>query len=1530
MKKTLLLLLVSVLFSFTGFSQMDKFWSSHNESRASITTDKAVARLSFPKEFKLFNLNIAPLSGELFSIVGNNAARQSTVISLPNVDGQLEQFEVFEASNFEPALQAQFPTIRAYSGKGITDKSATLKLSISPQGIQTMIFRTGTANEFIEPYSQDHTVYAVFKSSRDKGKLPWTCSTDDHALMTDASAQIGNTHRPESSAGELKTMRLAQSCNGEYSNYFLATSAAQVALVLAAYNATLTRCNGVYEKDLALHLNLIANTTDVIYYDPVTDPYTTMANWNAQLQSTLNAVIGAANYDIGHMFGASGGGGNAGCIGCVCNNSNKGSGITSPADGIPMGDNFDIDYVVHEVGHQLGGTHTFSMSIEAGGLTNKEVGSGITIMGYAGITNQDVAPHSIDIFHEVSITQIQNNLATKTCPITTNITAINATPVIAPVINRIIPISTPFALTGSATDANAGDVLTYCWEQNDSGTSATTGTNSVAIPTKTIGPNWLSFSPTTNPTRTCPKLSTILSGLFITPVLPGGDAVANIEALSSVARTLNFRLTVRDNSPYVSSGAIKVGQTAFTDMTVTVDGTSGPFQVTVPNTAVTYPGGSSQTVTWLVNNTTAAPVSCANVNILISTDGGNTFTMLLANTPNDGSEPVTMPATPTTTARIKVESVGNIFFDISNTNFTIAAPVSDFAFGTTTATTSVCPAPATLAVNIPTTQTGGFANPITLAATAGVPAGTTVTFAANPVAPGSTSVATLNNANTLAAGTYVVTVTGTATGASVKTTTITFTITAGAGPVLTTNAASATVCAPATATFTVATAAAPVTYQWQSAPAATPTVFTNIAGATTASYTTVATSAGMNGNVYHCIVSTQCGTTTSANAVLTVNTGAAIITQPTNQTACTGGTATFTAAASGTGVTYQWQSATAAGGPWTNVGTNSTSYTTAPLTVTTPTFYQVVVTTTTCPATVTSNVVTLGVSVTTAINTQPTAQTVCAGATATYTAAAVGTAISYQWQSATAVGGPWTNVGTNSASYTTAATTTGMNGMFFQVVVTGSCNTVTSTPMMLTVNTAAAITTQPTAVILCNGVAATFTAAGSGTGVTYQWQVSTTGIAGTYANVVGGTGATTTSYTTVPTIPSMNGNYYRLVATTTTCAATVNSTAVLLTVNTVAVIGTQPTAQQACIPQTATFNVAATGTGLTYQWQVAQAATPTVFVDITGATSASYTTGASALTMNGNIYRVSILSTCSPTTPTVSNGALLTVTNPVAITLQPTSTSGCIGDNYSFTSNASSPGNNITYQWQTSLTGVAGSFTNIAGANGTAVGTANATYAITAAPSFLNNTYYRVYFSVPCGTGISADTSAAGKLTMSLRPSIVLTRAAVSNINPTVNTTLTTTVSPAGGNFIFNWKKNGVVIPNTLATTSIVVPVDDDGIYTVTLTDPTTGCTSAVSTVTTNTLTSDNLLLDRVFIYPNPVSTIMNVRFNTSNSATRGTMLNIYDEKGARVMSKQYAIVGTLGRMDVDMSRLPEGTYMVYIMDATGKKLATGKVIKVQ
>ncbi len=643
-------------------------WTPNSESLARITPHKAVTRLSFPRVFRLYDLDAEPLRQRLFSIVDSGARAQSVIISLPNANGEMENFEVWEASNFEPDLQAQFPDIRAFSGAGLTDRYATMKLSYSPQGIQATVFRTETETEFIEPYSADLNTYAVFRTSREKGNMPWACSTEEKSLLSSLNKNIPNDYIPSSSTGEVRTMRLAQSCNGEYANFFGATSSAQVALVIAAFNATITRVNGVNEKDLAIHFNLIAGTTSVIYYDPATDPYTTLSSWNAQLQAALTANVGEANYDIGHMFGASGGGGNAGCIGCVCVDGQKGSGITSPADGIPQGDNFDIDYVVHEMGHQLGGNHTFSMTLEGTGV-NKEIGSGITIMGYAGITSQDVAPHSIDTFHEANIAQIQTNLATKTCPVTTVMTA-NHPPVVAPVGNYTIPITTPFTLKGSATDLE-NDPLTYQWEQNDN--STTSGAASIASPTKATGPNWLTFRPSTSGTRTFPQMSTVLAGLFVTPVLPGGDPGTDIEALSSVSRTLNFRLTVRDNNPYVPG--VKTGQTQFTDTVITVSNAGGPFKVTSPNTNVSYTANTFQTITWSVANTTAAPFSVANVKISLSTDGGATFpTVLAASTPNDGTELLQMPNTPTGTARIKVEALGNIFFDVSDANFTIAAP----------------------------------------------------------------------------------------------------------------------------------------------------------------------------------------------------------------------------------------------------------------------------------------------------------------------------------------------------------------------------------------------------------------------------------------------------------------------------------------------------------------------------------------------------------------------------------------------------------------------------------------------------------------------------------------------------------------------------------------------------------------------------------------------------------------------------------------------------------------------------------------
>lgn len=691
--KIVLLIVAIIAVSTLAVAAQEVVWSANNENRAGIVTDKAVQRQTFPKEFKLFDLNIDPLRKELFSIVDSRSAPRSTIISLPNADGNLERFEVFEASNFEPKLQSRFPDIRAYSGRGITDRYATVKLSISPNGVQGTVFRTasgplysGGETEIIEAYSADRTIYAVFKSQRRTKELPWACSTEEHRLFSNWKSQIDAAEVIASNEGTIRVLRLAQSCNGEYSNYFGAFNSSQVALVLAGFNGTLTRANGVYEKDLGVHMDLIPQTTSIIFYDPASDPYTSLSNWNAELAGAIAlAGITPSMYDIGHMFGASGGGGNAGCIGCVCSpNHDKGMGITSPADGIPQGDNFDIDYVVHEVGHQLGANHTFSygqLPVPEDMGQDKEVGSGITIMGYAGITEVDTAPHSIDVFHATSIAQVQANLTNTIpdgvpCPAAPITMTVNHPPVVAAVSNYTIPHTTPFKLTGSATDPD-GDPITYNWEQNDSAlNTGVTVVASNANPAKVIGPNWLSFPSTSSPTKMFPKLSTILAGQFTTSATGTDDAAPLVvEALSSATRDLNFRLTVRDNRPYVPGSAI--AQTQFTDMTVSVTSAAGPFKVTAPDSNVTLNGGAMSTITWLQAGTDLPPISATNVNIRLSTDGGQTFpTVLKSNTPNDGTESVLIPNTPTTTARIMIEAANNIFFDISDANFAIAAPTN--------------------------------------------------------------------------------------------------------------------------------------------------------------------------------------------------------------------------------------------------------------------------------------------------------------------------------------------------------------------------------------------------------------------------------------------------------------------------------------------------------------------------------------------------------------------------------------------------------------------------------------------------------------------------------------------------------------------------------------------------------------------------------------------------------------------------------------------------------------------------------------
>jgi hypothetical protein len=1506
--------------SLISFAQKNYF-SDISESQA---RTGGGTRFILPDKYRSVSMNALEMKNFLWSLPQEASVqnrKMAPVLSIPMPDGRVATFNVWESSIQEPALQAKFADIRTYLGQGISDPYATIRFDYTPRGFHAQVL-TPNGTYYIDPYANGAAAsnYIVYFRTDYTRRKPFECGVTEVALPN--QGRIENTEAA-CLGTQLRTFRLAVACTGEYAQAPGIAAGTNAAILHAAIVTSVNRVVGVYEKEVAIRMVLVANNNLVEFLNAGTDPFTQNNNGGGLLgesQSVIDANIGNANYDIGHTFSTGAGG--VATLQSPCNATTKARGVTgSPS---PTGDPYDIDYVAHEMGHQWGGNHTMSGCGASPNSTKLEPGSGTTIQAYAGICGaQDIQPNSDPFFHGMSFDEISNYIVSGggQCGVVTPTG--NGLPVIGALSNNglTIPINTPFTLSGTATDPD-GDPLTYCWEQWDFNPGGGVGWNAgLTAAVNNSVPLFKSRAPKTNGVRNFPDMAVILAGYPTNPAATMGGLKG--EVLSPVARAMNFRLTVRDNKPagggVVSAGG--AGCQSSTPFVVNVAGTT-PFAVTSPNGGESYPAGSTQTITWNNAATNAAPFNVPNVKISFSTDGGLTYpTTILASTANDGTESVSMPATVTTTARIKIEAIGNIFFDISNANFTLTTPPTGYTFGTAPTATVACPAGASITTNnLSSTSFGGFTNAITLAAT-GNPAGTTVSYSSNPLTPGSATTVTLNNTASLPAGTYTVNISGTATGVAVQNTTATFTITAGAGPVIATSPANITVCAPSTATFTVATAAAGVTYQWQSAPTVGGT-YANIAGATNTSYTTGATSAAMNGMAFRCIVSQQCGSTTSSAAVLTVNAGAAITTPPANTSACTGNPATVTVVATGTGLTYQWASATAAGGPFTPIATaTNASYTIPSVTVTTPQFYQVAVNSTACPGMVMSSVAQVTISQTAAIGTPPVAQTVCAGTAGAYAVTATGTGLTYQWQSGPSATGPWTNVATaTAATYSTGATTATMNGTFYQVVVTGACNTVTSSAVLLTVNTAAAITTPPAAITVCNGATAAFISAATGTGIAYQWQ-SAPSATGPWTNVSTGTGGTTPNYTTVVTTPAMNGTYYRVVATTTTCAAIVNSNPALLTVNTVAVIGTQPAAQSACIPNAATFSVAATGTGLTYQWQSATAlAGP--YANVPGATAASYTTGATTLAMNGTYYRVSILSTCSPSTPTVSAPALLSVTSPVTITAQPTNQKGCVGDNFTFTTAASSPGNTITYQWQVSTTGAAGSFTNIATAPNAAI------YTVSNAPSFVNGYWYRVVLSVPCGTSVSTVVSDSARLNVSFKPAIALTYPTVSNTNPTLNNFLFTTVSPAGGNFVYNWTKNAAIIPNSTATTQITLPVDDAGIYLVSVTDPTTGCTSNTATAITNAATSDNLLQGRVFVYPNPVSNILTVRYNTTGLANRATSVAVYDEKGALVFNNAYPITGTLGRMQIDMSRFRPATYMVYVVDADGKKLSSTRVIK--
>jgi subtilisin-like proprotein convertase family protein len=655
MKKTVLLIVTIFVFG-NSFSQ-NSFWNKTNSTQVN---SEILARTSHPRDFLLYSLNLEGLKAKLATAPSRNTSGQvsNVILAFPNPQGEMQNFRIYEASVMHPELAVRHPEIQSYVGLGVEDKTATIRFSVTLFGLHTMTFSGRNGTSYIDPYSKDLKNYMVYSREGITSTRTFSCGTLDPT--SDLTEDLpDNLPLLRANNSLFKTYRLALACTIEYAAYHVnaagmsgGTLAQKKAAVLAAMNVTMTRVNGVYEKDMAVTMQMVPNEETII--NITSDSYDDANTGNillSQNQTQCDALIGSANYDIGHV--CSTGGGGVASLGCVCS-SIKAQGVTG--SNAPVGDPYDIDYVAHEMGHQFGGSHTFNSDTGSCGGGNRssssafEPGSGTTIMAYAGIcAPQDVQLHSDAYFHARTLIQmiaLVNGTANCAAAVSNN----NTPPVVSAGANYTIPYGTAFALTGSATDID-NDALTYCWEQYNFSTTST----ALATPTTTVGPNFRSFNPSTSPKRYFPVFSSVLAN----------NLAPTWEVVPSVARAMIFSLVVRDNRSPLG------GQTQRATMTLTFANV-GPFKVTSQSTATAWAQNSSQTVTWDVAGTDANNINTSLVNIKLSTDGGLTFPYLLAeNTPNDGSETITAPNTVSQNCRIMIEAVGNVFYALNSKNFYI-------------------------------------------------------------------------------------------------------------------------------------------------------------------------------------------------------------------------------------------------------------------------------------------------------------------------------------------------------------------------------------------------------------------------------------------------------------------------------------------------------------------------------------------------------------------------------------------------------------------------------------------------------------------------------------------------------------------------------------------------------------------------------------------------------------------------------------------------------------------------------------------
>ena len=636
-----ILIAVLMIFTLNIFAQEGRsFWTESSKENAS--RKQLNFRKTEPTKAQFYKLNLEALKTYLVDAPNrkNDINASEKLVSFPTSDNTFETYSVMEASVMEETLQQKYSNIRTYVGKSIDNPTNTMRFSITPQGLHTMSFVSGKGLEFIDPYTKDAGQYIVY-AKKDLPRLDtaWTCDFEDDEVSIEGKSSSVNTMF-NANDGMMREFRLALACTIEYAQFHWSAAgltagdsvAARKAAVLAAMVVTINRNNFIYERDLSVTMTLVANNESIIFIN--SDSF---SNDNAgalinESQTVIDSNIGFSNYDIGHTFSTGGGG--LAQLNSPCT-SNKARGITgSPA---PVGDPYDVDYVAHEMGHQYGSTHTFNGST-------------------GNCAPQNVQLNSDAYFHQKSLEMMWANITVGNSTCASQTATGNSAPTANAGANYTIPALTPYRLTGSSTDIDGTNSHTYTWEQYDLGAAG------LPEETNTSGPLVRSFEGTDNPTRYIPRMEDILSN---------GGISTTWEKLASVNRSINYRLTVRDNDPVG-------GQTAVDAMTATVNAAAGPFVVTSQNTqGITWLTGETRTITWNVAGTTSNGVDTANVNILLSTDGGQNFdTVLASNVPNDGSHDIIVPNVFGPYSRVMVEGAGNIFFNINSEDIQVNASIN--------------------------------------------------------------------------------------------------------------------------------------------------------------------------------------------------------------------------------------------------------------------------------------------------------------------------------------------------------------------------------------------------------------------------------------------------------------------------------------------------------------------------------------------------------------------------------------------------------------------------------------------------------------------------------------------------------------------------------------------------------------------------------------------------------------------------------------------------------------------------------------